>query len=265
MDNSSEEQLSEARRENEELRKALAACRIAREQVELDLERSHEEARAATEDMQHLIYAVSHDLRTPLRAIASYTELLQRQYGADAEASELSAYAAEGVKEMNTLIEDLLKYSRAGNSPRRTNIGLSLIAQWAIANVQSAWRLAGGEIKCEDLPRVNIDESQFVQVFQHLFSNALKFRSDAPPRVQITFEEGDDAFTVSVRDNGLGIDPSYLETVFLPFKRLQGKDVPGNGLGLSVCRKIVRAHGGRIWAESAGKGHGSTFKFTIPS
>jgi signal transduction histidine kinase len=264
MENSIEEQLAEARRENERLREALNQCRSERQRFEEDLERSHEEARAATEDMQHLIYAVSHDLRTPLRAIASYTQLLQRQYAADPEASELSNYAAQGVKEMNTLIEDLLRYSRAGSSPRRTNVGLNSLVQWAGLNVQAALHSAGGQLIYNGLPDVYVDESQFVQLFQHLFTNAINFRGENPPRIEITALEDADAHTVSVRDNGIGIEPQYLETIFLPFKRLQGKSVPGNGLGLSVCRKIVRVHGGRIWAESAGKSQGSTFKFTVP-
>jgi len=264
MDKSLEEQLAAALKENEALRQELADCRSLRERVEQDLERSHEEARAATEDMQHLIYAVSHDLRTPLRAIASYTQLLQRQHSSDAEASELSTFAAQGVKEMNSLIEDLLKYSRAGAAPRRTNVHLGSIIQWATMNVQPGLVESGGEVKCSDLPEVAVDESQFVQLFQQLLTNAVKFRSEAAPRIEITAAEDGDGYTVGVRDNGIGIAPEYLETVFLPFKRLQGRDVPGNGLGLSICRKIVRAHGGRIWAESAGKGHGAMFKFTVP-
>jgi signal transduction histidine kinase len=165
---------------------------------------------------------------------------------------------------MNTLIEDLLKYSRAGNSPRRTNVSLNSVVQWAVMNVQPTLRQTGGEIVFGDLPELNIDDSQFVQLFEQLFTNALNFRGEAEPHVTVTAEEGEDGYIVSVRDNGIGIDPQYLETVFMPFKRLQGKDVPGHGLGLSVCRKIVRAHGGRIWAESKGKGQGSTFRFTVP-
>jgi signal transduction histidine kinase len=199
-----------------------------------------------------------------LRAIASYTQLLQRQYASDPEANELSTFAAQGVKDMNTLIEDLLKYSRAGNSPRRTNISLQSVVQWAVLNMQPVLRAAGGEILFQNLPEMNIDESQFVQVFQQLFSNALNFRGVDAPRIEVTAEDDEDGYVISVRDNGVGIDPQYLETVFLPFKRLQGKNIPGNGLGLSVCRKIVRAHGGRIWAESTGKGQGTTVKFTVP-
>lgn len=263
MDKPLEQQLNEARRENEELRRALEECRSACQRAEQDLARSLEEGRAATEDMQHLIYAVSHDLRTPLRAIASYTQLLQRQYASDPEASELSGFAVEGVKEMNLLIEELLKYSRAGNSPRRTQIRLDSIVQWAKVNVQPALRETGGEIIHGDLPQMYVDESQFVQLFHQLFTNSLKFRSHEPPRVEVTAEETDRAHSVCVIDNGVGIETQHLENIFQPFKRLQA-DVPGHGLGLSICRKIVRAHGGRIWAESAGKGQGASFKFTVP-
>jgi light-regulated signal transduction histidine kinase (bacteriophytochrome) len=132
-------------------------------------------------------------------------------------------------------------------------------------NLQPLLRESGGQIRCRELPTAYIDDSQFVQVFQQLFTNALNFRSEAIPEIEVTAEEDEDAHVVSVRDNGLGIDSQYLELVFQPFKRLQGKTVvPGHGLGLPTIRKIVRAHGGRIWAESAGKGHGSTFKFTLP-
>lgn len=264
MERSLEEQLAEARQENERLRQALDDCSSARQKAEQDLERSHEEARAATEDMQHLIYGVGHDLRTPLRAIAGYTQLLERQYASDPNAKELATFAAQGVREMNTLIEDLLKYSRAGNSPRPTYVSLNSVVQWAVMNVQHLLGEMRGEVVFHDLPELNIDESQFVQLFQQLFTNALTFRSEAPPHVEVTAEESEEGYIIAVRDNGSGIDRQYLETVFMPFKRLQGKKVPGNGLGLAVCRKIIRAHGGRIWAESGGKGQGTTFKFTVP-
>ena len=263
MVKSVEEQLQEAHRENDELRRALEDCRSACRRAEQDLERTREEGRVAHEDMQHLIYAVSHDLRTPLRAIASYTQLLQQQYASDPDASELSNFAIDGVREMNALIEDLLKFSRAGNSPRRTHIGLNSIIQWAKVNVQPVLRETGGEIIHGDLPQMYVDESQFVHLFHQLFTNSLKFRSDAPPRVQVMAKETDDAHAVCVIDNGIGIEQEHLETIFQPFKRLRG-DIPGHGLGLPICRKIVGAHGGRIWAESGGKGQGASFRFTVP-
>lgn len=264
MDKIQDSELARLRAENQQLRQALEQCRSACERAVQDLARSLEEGRAATEDMQHLIYAVSHDLRTPLRAIASYTQLLQRQYAADPEAAELSTYAAQGVKDMNTLIEDLLKYSRAGNLPRRSNVSLNTLLQWARMNLEPKLRETGGQIVSGDLPQLHVDESQFVQVLQQLFLNAITFRGEAAPVIELLSEEGDQAHIISVRDNGIGIEPRYLEIVFQPFKRLGPRDIPGSGLGLPTCKKIVKAHGGRIWAESAGKGQGATFRFTVP-
>jgi light-regulated signal transduction histidine kinase (bacteriophytochrome) len=124
-------------------------------------------------------------------------------------------------------------------------------------------RESGAEITCGDLPEVQADDAQLAQVFEQLIKNAIAFRSNEPPRIEITAEEGTDASLVSVRDNGIGIDARFHDFVFSPFKRLHGKEVPGAGLGLAICRKIIGAHGGRIWVESDGT-HGSTFKFTVP-
>lgn len=264
MDQPQASEIDRLRAENEQLRQELANIRSAYERVEQDLARSLEEGRAATQDMQHLIYAVSHDLRTPLRAIASYTQLLQRQSAADPEAAELSTYAAQGVKEMNTLIEDLLKYSRAGNAPRRSNVSLGALIQWVRLNLDKKLNETGGQIIHGDLPDLNVDESQFVQLLQQLFLNALMFRNEGQPVIEVAVEEGDDSWIISVRDNGPGIEQQYLDLVFQPFKRLASREIAGNGLGLPTCRKIVKAHGGRIWAESAGKGQGATFRFTVP-
>ncbi len=213
--------------------------------------------------MQHFIYAVGHDLRTPLRSIASYAKLLERQYANNPETSELTGFIAAGVAEMNTLIEDLLKYSRIGSSPRRTTVNLGAIVQFALMNLQAQIRETAAEINVGDLPELAVDESQFTQLFQQIIGNALKFRGVAPPKVEITAEERPEDCVVSVHDNGPGIDPKYQETVFAPFKRLCGREVPGTGLGLAICKKIVRAHDGKIWVESDGQ-HGSTFKFTVP-
>lgn len=252
MTNPLEQQLAEALRENEELNKALR-----------EMENSAADARAATEEMEHLVYAVSHDFRQPLRTMSSYAQLLARQYALDADAKEMTEFIVDGANEMRTLIEDMLKYSRIKSSPERTNMALSAIVQWAAANLAPKIRESGAEITCGDLPQVAVNESQFVQLFEQLFTNALKFRSTEAPRIAVSAEEDTDSYLVSVRDNGAGIDAKYHETVFAPFKRLHGKEVPGTGLGLAICRKIVRAHGGKIWVESDGE-HGSVFRFTVP-
>ncbi len=245
----SEEQLAEARREIEELKHALEECSA--------------KAQSATEEMQHFIYAVSHDLRQPLRSVSSFAQLLQRQHAGDQQASEMTSSIIDGAREMNALIEDLLKYSRISTSPKRTLMNLKALAQWAWLSLQAQANECQAEIRYGNLPEVAVDESQFVQLFQQLLSNCLKFRSAEPPRIDVTAEEDAHAYTICVRDNGSGIEPKYQEMVFTPFKRLHGREVPGTGLGLSICRKIVRAHGGRMWVESDGS-HGSAFKFTVP-
>jgi signal transduction histidine kinase len=232
-------------------------------ELKRQLEKSAAELKAINEEMQHFVYAVSHDLRAPLRGIFSYAQLLQRQPAQADQSKELTAFILESANEMNTLVEDLLKYSRAGGSPRLTTHKLDALVQWAWMNLQTQVQGTNAEMTHGDLPEVNVDESQFVQLFQQLFSNALKFSAEAPPRIHVAAEERAGDYLISVQDNGPGIEPKYHEIVFTPLKRLHPKTIPGTGLGLAICRKIVRAHGGQIWVESDGQ-NGSVFKFTLP-
>lgn len=249
----SAEQMAALRRENEELKQSL---RNMQEQIA--------NVRAAVDEVEHVVYALSHDFRTPLRTMASYAQLLERQCPLDEEAREMTSFIIKGVNDMKVLIEDVLKYSRIKNSPALLAVPLATIVQWASLALQAQVREAGAEIIAVDLPEVVINESQFVQLFEQLFSNALKFRSSDPLKIEVTAEETEDGHVISVKDNGIGVAPAYHEMVFAPFRRLQGKEVSGTGLGLAICRKIVRAHGGRIWVESDGT-HGSAFRFTVPS
>ena len=146
---------------------------------------------------------------------------------------------------------------------RPSTVSLSAVIQSVLFRLNGHIRECGASIQCGELPEVTVDERQLAQVFEQLVRNALAYRSAEPPKIAISAEEGDDSWTISVRDNGKGIEPRFHEQVFQPFKRLHGKDVAGPGLGLAVSRKIVAAQGGRIWVESDGA-HGSTFKFTIP-
>lgn len=247
-----EVRLAEAERENEELKKALT-----------EIERSVSDARVEAEDMERLIYGLSHDFRTPLRTMSSYAQLLQRQFAADSDNSELTGFIVTAANDMKVLIEDVLKYSRIKASPERTVMSLLPIAKWAAANLQAKVQETGAKISYHDLPEVAVNDSQIVQLFEQLLKNSLMYRSAEPLVIEVGAEEGPDAYVISVRDNGAGIDPRYKETVFTPFKRLHGKDVPGAGMGLTICRKIVRAHGGTIWVESDGK-QGSDVRFTLP-
>lgn len=204
------------------------------------------------EEWQNFVYAAFHDLREPLRSISAFAQLLERQRPEDKEAAELKAFIIDGVGRVNALIEDVLTYVRTGNSERRTMLNLGALVQWAILNLDKPIRETGAKITYHDLPEALVDESQFVQLFQQLLSNSLKYRSSEPPQIEVSAREEEDAYVISVVDNGVGVDPEYSERIFGAFKRLQGREVSGSGLGLALCRKIVEAHGGRIWVESDG-------------
>jgi PAS domain S-box-containing protein len=236
-----------------------------RKRAERNLEQSIEAVKKANEELQQFTYAASHDLQEPLRTIGSWAQLLERRYGGDPETAEYTALIIDGVDRMRTLIEDLLKYSRIGAATggRRVYLDLGNAVQWAMLDLDAKIREQKAAVKHDDLPEVIADESQMAQLFQNLISNALKYKSDLPPLIDISAEELDEDWLISVRDNGIGIDPKYSETIFGVFKRLHGRDVPGTGIGLAICRKIVENHGGKLWVESDGK-NGSNFRFTLP-
>jgi light-regulated signal transduction histidine kinase (bacteriophytochrome) len=214
-------------------------------------------------ELQQFSYAASHDLKEPLRSVSTYAQLLQRYYAGHEHANEFTSFIVDGVNRMNTLIDSLLTYSRTGAPVRRTAVNLNSVVQWALLNLERSVRESGAQVVFSELPVVSVDESQMVQLFQNLLSNALKYRSGEVPRIEVASQETEGAHTISVRDNGIGIEPAYQKQIFTAFKRLHGREVPGTGLGLALCRKIVEGHGGRIWVESDGK-RGSTFKFTLP-
>jgi len=247
-----QQQLATALERNEQLKNALG-----------EVERRVAEAQTAKEEMEHLVYALSHDFRQPLRTMSGYAQMLERKYALDDDSTEMTAFIVKAAKEMSALIEDALKYSRIKTAPERTTINLGALVRWAAANLESKVRENSAQITCGDLPDVAVNESQFVQLFEQLFTNALNFRSTDPPKIEVTAEENADEYLVSMRDNGIGIEPKYYEAIFVPFKRLHGREIPGTGLGLATCRKIVRAHGGRIWVES-NEPQGSVFRFTVP-
>ncbi|HEX3681853.1 MAG TPA: ATP-binding protein [Bryobacteraceae bacterium] len=251
-----EAELAQALRETAELKTALEECSSAQNAARAAAE-------GAVKELHDFVYATSHDLQEPLRAISAYAQLLQRKYAEDAETSELTGFIVHGAKQVTGLLQALLAYSRAGNSPRRSMVKLSSIVQSARYKLNDRIRESGANVVCGDLPEVLADQTQLSQVFEQLFANAVTYRSGEPPVIEITAEEGDEEHTISIRDNGKGIEPRFHEQIFLPFKRLHGKEVPGAGLGLAVCRKIIAAHGGQIWVESSGE-QGSSFKFTIP-
>ena len=217
----------------------------------------------AKKELQNFVYAAGHDLQEPLRTITTYSQLLERHYAADERAREFISFVIGGVNRMNRLLENLLTYSRIGSSDQRTTVGLNSSLRWALLKLSDAIKETETTIQHGELPEVYANEIQMAQLFESLLNNCLKFRSTAKPMVEIAAEEGNGEYEFSVHDNGIGIDPRFHQQVFLPFKRLHGKDVPGSGLGLAICERIVTNHGGRIWIESDGQ-HGTTVKFTLP-
>jgi signal transduction histidine kinase len=166
---------------------------------------------------------------------------------------------------MQTLIHDLLEYSRAGQSEmRRDFVDCSAIVEEVLDSLQGAIAVAGARITTDALPAVRADSTQMRRVFQNLIANAVKFQSESSPRISVSAARDAEAWRFSIIDNGIGIAPRHAKRIFEVFKRLHGGDsYPGSGIGLSICKRIVERHGGRIWVEPAGGG-GSRFLFTIP-
>jgi light-regulated signal transduction histidine kinase (bacteriophytochrome) len=238
-------------------------------QYRVQRERDHalQELEVSREELKQFAYVASHDLNEPLRMVASYSQLLIRRYKdvIGSEGIEYVDFIQGAVKRMKELLQDLVSYSRALHADLRLAPSPSGAAlQWAIMNLQPEIQSAGAEIHHGDLPLVHADQNQLVLLFQHLIGNAVKFRSDRPPFVQVDAEPEDDMWRFAIRDNGIGIEPDLQDRIFAVFKRLHGKDVPGTGIGLAIAKKIVEAHGGRIWVESA-PDKGSTFFFTLPT
>ena len=240
----------------EDSRRLTAALR----QTTLELQRSNAE-------LEQFAYVASHDLQEPLRMVTSYLQLLERRYKAklDQDAEEFIAFAVDGASRMQTLIQDLLAYSRVGTQGAAfepTDCGAVL--DRALTNLEVAIAESGAEINRGPIPDVVADASQLTQLLQNLVGNAIKFRGDSPPRIWVEAEQRDADWLFSVRDNGIGIDPHHTDRIFQVFQRLHGiGQYPGTGIGLAVCKKIVERHGGTIWVDSQPDA-GSTFFFTIP-
>jgi signal transduction histidine kinase len=243
-----------------------AAQRALRAQQDLALK--EKELARLTEELQQFAYVTSHDLQEPLRMISSYSQMLARRFqgSPDPDVAEFVSYISDGVERTTALIRDLVAYSRV-LSPTETEVSrveLDGPLQWALMNLQKPIAESQAVATFDDLPAVQGNALQLVQLFQHLIGNAIKYRSDKPPQIHVSAVQHGDEWIISMSDNGIGIEPQYFERIFGVFKRLHGKAYPGTGMGLALCRKIVEQHHGRIWVESE-PGRGSTFRFTLPA
>ncbi|TAN49649.1 MAG: PAS domain-containing sensor histidine kinase [Rhodospirillales bacterium] len=240
-----------------------------RKQAEETLLEKSEHLSRTNAELEQFAYIASHDLREPLRMISSYVSLLERRYGdkLDSDARDFIGFAKEGAVRMNSLILDLLEFSRVGRDALPLEpVSLDEVLTQSLANLKQSIAVAGAEIRTEgNLSSVLGHKGDLVRLFQNLISNAIKYRSEAKaPVILVSCRKRANQCVLSVKDNGIGIEPEYFERIFALFERLHGPgSYEGTGIGLAICKKIVERHHGRIWVESV-PGQGSTFFFTLP-
>ena len=249
-----EEQLAESRQELERSNK--------------DLERSNKDLERSNKELEQFAYVASHDLSEPLRMVASYTQLLANRYEGrlDEDADKYIAYAVDGAQRMRLLIEDLLSFSRVGTRAKPLEpIDVGEVVADTLRALEVAINESDAVVEVADkLPTAMADRSQLSQVFQNLISNAIKFKGDSPPRVEVTVRREGDLWEFCVADNGIGVEPEHFERVFVIFQRLHQRGVyDGTGIGLAVVKKIVERHGGHVRMESV-VGEGTRVLFTLP-
>lgn len=255
--------LSEAIRRALHEQNLLRLRRVAEER----LARKVEELARSNAELEQFAYVASHDLQEPLRMVTAYTQLLGERYRGklDENADKFIAYACEGALRMQTLVHDLLAFSRVGrNCSACAPVDCNAVLQDVLHTLGPALAETGAIVSHDALPVVWADRSQMLQVFQNLIGNAIKFRGTETPAISVRAEKSGEHWSFSVTDNGIGIAPQGRESIFVVFQRLHTRsEYPGNGIGLAICKKIIEHCGGKIWVETQ-SGHGSIFKFTLP-
>ena len=232
----------------------------------VQLERKNRELVALNAELDEFTHMASHDLQEPLRTLTAYSDLLRKDLAQSLpeRAARDLGFITDAAKRMQTFIRDLLALSRAGRVVKKGDkISLGECADRALEALAMRVEETGAQVMREELPEVWGDSTLLTELYQNLIGNALKFRGDQRPIIQLTFEErnGDQIF--GVKDNGLGIEPKYAQQIFQPFRRLHGvAEYEGSGIGLAICHKIVARHGGKIWVESE-PGKGAHFRFTF--
>jgi light-regulated signal transduction histidine kinase (bacteriophytochrome) len=239
-----------------------------RKENEAALRTLNEKLRRATAELEQYAYAAHHDLQEPIRMVDLYSQMLIRRYPErlDDEAHVYIDFIRTGARRMQSLVADLISYSHVIADIERhdTAVDLNRVVRAAQQSCATMLTESGATVSCGELPVVRGDFDALVTVVRHLISNAIKFRRpEAPPAVRIVAELRGNQWRLAVRDNGVGIKPEYHDRIFGVFKRLHGRDIPGTGMGLATCKKIIEHHGGHIWVESE-EGCGATFIFTLP-
>ena len=247
--------------------RVISASTVARDITQQKL--SDVALRSVNQDLKHFAFAASHDLQEPLRMVTSYTQLLARQYEGklDQQADQFIAFAVEGAQRMEMLLKGLRDYWAVNEERVEQSVLVdgNRVLEKTLTYLDTRIQESGAIVSHDPLPTVMAEELPLLLLFQNLIGNALKYhRPGEPPRIHVSAQRSANAWNFSVRDNGLGIEPQHLESIFNPFKRLHGPEYPGSGIGLAICQKIAERYRGRIWAEST-RLQGSTFHFTIPS
>jgi len=255
------------RRLNLELEQRVAERTRELQDANHVLAQQREDLTRTNAELERFAYVSSHDLREPLRMITSYLKLLVQRYGGrlDSDADAFIGYAVDGAQRMDELVRDLLELARLGSRSKIDKTDCNMVLHRGLVALHGAMKESGAVVTYDPLPTVMADQSQMAQLFQNLIGNAIKFRGKESPRIHVSAgREGQDLI-FAIRDNGIGIEAQYLERIFVVFQRLHRRDeYPGTGIGLSICKKVVEGHGGRIWVESD-PGSGSTFYFTLPA
>jgi light-regulated signal transduction histidine kinase (bacteriophytochrome) len=212
--------------------------------------------------LEEFAYTAAHDLREPLRAISAFTEMLIRQTEMDANAKRTAKFIVDGTARMSTLVDDLLSFASTGRHEPPRCVDLQQAVAQATQNLALDIKATDAVVTVDRLPIVQSNEIQLVRLFQNLMSNAVKYRGEDPIKIHVTAEQREPGWVIRVEDNGRGIARQDQAQIFKPFIRLANRDIPGTGLGLAVCKRIVEGLGGTIWVDSE-LGAGSTFCFTI--
>lgn len=232
-----------------------------------ELRELNEDLARSNEDLERFAFVASHDLQEPLRMITTYAQLLIKTYPSqlESDAAMFVSHIVNGARRMRELLADLLTYTEIGgqSDQAREAVDLNLVVENVKQNLKASIDESGAVITSDRLPALSAYEGHFIPLFQNLIGNAIKYRSERPPRIHISVQNGNRDLRFAVADNGIGVAPEYHEKIFAVFKRLHGKKIPGTGIGLSICQRVVERYDGRIWVESEA-GRGATFIFTLP-
>ncbi|HSU51156.1 MAG TPA: ATP-binding protein, partial [Segetibacter sp.] len=231
------------------------------------LEKRARELAESNGELERFAYVASHDLQEPLRMVTSFLQLLEKRYKdkLDNKAHEYITYAVDGAERMKQLILDLLEYSRVNSSKAEVEeVDVNEIIESMQLTYKTFLIQTKGTINYTTLPVVKGNKTQILQLFQNVIGNAIKYRSNMPPVINVSYEEEKAFYKFVISDNGIGIDSKFFNKIFIIFQRLHNREeYSGTGIGLAICKKIIDKHGGRIWVDSD-PGKGSTFYFTLP-